>query len=397
MKVVPMNAKEPKPLSPGFAAFRERHQLSIRELSAALGGAAARMSRSTVDRLCRGEAEPRFIERCKPQIIESVTRYLEGKKLTPKQIQTELSSLFTEEVSMIIHRATLPKAAQKFFGLSRDPFTGDPRRVDEVFTSRELDALRDKVEDTINYQGFLVVTGDIGSGKTVLKNRVVDLVDASDGRMRLVWPYFLDMEEVSVSGIVSQILRDFDQVVPHDKLARANKLKQVLKHASEEGIRVALAFDECHRLNDKVLTALKNFWEMLGHRYTKYLGIVMFGQPQFEGRLRELKFREICERIEVVRMPTLTKRAADYLSHRLKVAGGELGALFEPKVVELIARTGATPLQLGNLANQCLLVAFEFGEGKVQVEMLKEKLPALFNDDEPRVRGVRRSGFAIAQ
>jgi type II secretory pathway predicted ATPase ExeA len=113
---------------------------------------------------------------------------------------------------------------------------------------------------------------------------------------------------------------------------------------------------------------------------------VLFGQPQFEGRLRDHKFREICERIEVVPMPSFEKAAWDYVAHRVKLAGGDAEKLFEREAVRLLAKHARTPLALGNLCNTALLKAHKLGARKVLAEILDLK-----DDGEPLVRAVRKA------
>ena len=146
-----------------------------------------------------------------------------------------------------------------------------------------------------------------------------------------------------------------------------------------------LIFDECHHLNDTTLTALKNFWELGTGGYTRFLGVILFGQPQFEARLRDHKFREIVERVEVVQMPSVEKNAWDYVSHRLKAVGGEADKLFEPQAVKALAAQARTPLALGNMANMALVKTYQLSEKKVQAAFVKQA------DGDVRVRAVRAS------
>ena len=367
-------------------AFRVHYMVSYTRLVEVCGGPDNGVCRSTLQRLSGGPArEPRSNRRIKPLIIEGLRRFLSAKGRSAEQIQAELSNIFPlEEVAMIAPRTTLPPEAQKHFGLKRDPFTSDPRARAEVFTTPQLDKILAQVEDAINYQGFVGVAGEIGSGKTVLKRRVMEMAEQSNGRIRLLWPEFFNMDRVHSGSIVSYLLRSFDQVVPADLVARAEKLKHILNDASQSGIRVALGFDECHHLHDRLLTALKNFWEMGTGGYTRFIGVVLFGQPQFEGRLRDHRFREICERIDILRMPPLGKAAGDYLAHRIRVAGGDIDRLFERDAVRLLTKQASTPLAIGNLANASLLKAYQLGEKKVFASFIQK------SDSEPAVLGVRR-------
>lgn len=365
-------------------AFRRQHGLSFNKLWAACGGRLVTTS-NTLMRVCAGAETIHQEQRLKTELSKHLRRFLEARGRTPDETKAEVEKIFGEtEEEMIAQRATLPEEIQRHFGLKRDPFTGDPRSKAEVFTTPQLDRVAGKVEDAINYQGFLVITGEIGSGKTMLKRRVIDTVEKSGGRLRLFWPEFFNMDRVHSGSIVSFLLASFNQTVPGDLVSRAAKLKRVLADANDRGERVAIGFDECHHLDDRLLTALKNFWEM-GVGYDRFVGVVLFGQPQFEGRLRDLKFREICERIEVVQMPSFERAAWDYVAHRVKTAGGDAEKLFEREAVRLLAKHARTPLALGNVCNAALVKAHKLGARKVLAEILDLK------DDEPQVRGIRRA------
>jgi type II secretory pathway predicted ATPase ExeA len=367
-------------------ALRNSLHMSYRQLWCACGGESV-MAPGTMQRICEGGKIVRE-ERVKSDIIPHLRAYLEKLGKIPAEVNELIRRIFNgEDNAMIAPRTTLPTEAQRFFGLRRDPFTGDPRSKNEVFITPQLDKIAGQVEDAINYQGFLVVTGEIGSGKSMLKRRVIDTAENSGGKMKLFWPEFFNMDRVHSGSIVSYLLHSFDQSVPGDLVARAAKLKRILADASADGERVALGFDECHHLHDRLLTALKNFWELGTGGYTRFIGLVLFGQSQFEGRLREARFREICERIEVVRMPSFEKPAWDYIAHRIKYAGGDADKLFEREAVKRLSKQAKTPLALGNLANAALLKAYEMGERKVLAAFIKND----FEDEEPRVRTIRRA------
>jgi type II secretory pathway predicted ATPase ExeA len=364
-------------------AFRQSYNLSYRQLWFACGGKAV-ITQNTVMSICQGGHiyKEQFV---KGRLAEQLRAHLLRMGHTPTQAAELIEKIFNgEEQTMIAPRTTLPADAQKYFGLRRDPFTGDPRSRTEVFTTPQLDKIAAQIEDAINYQGFLVVTGEIGSGKTMIKRRVIENVEKSNGRLRLFWPEFFNMDRVHSGSIVSYLLSSFDQTVPSDLVSRAAKLRRVLASYSEQGVRVALGFDECHHLHDRLLTALKNFWELGSGGYDRYLGVVLFGQPQFEGRLHDEEFREICERLEVVRMPSLEKYAWDYIAHRLKHAGGDADRFFERDAVKRLAKQAMTPLALGNLANAALLKAHSLGERKVLAAFIKDI------DGEPQVRAIAR-------
>lgn len=382
-----MTADDLRKFSAGIAAFRKRFNLSIREMAVACGGAEAGVSKATAERLINGDLNIAYASKIKTAVIQSLSLFLQRRGLSETEVASQLKTISTGEEyqAMISPRTTLPPDVARFFGLRRDPFTSAPRAASEVFTTPALDNIAAQIEDAINYQGFAAVVGDIGSGKSLLKQRTMDTVEKSGGKIRLLWPEFFEMERVQAGAIVSFVLESFDQKPRRSLVAAREQLRHLLAHLNEQGIRVAIGFDECHHLSDTTLSALKNFWELGSGGYQRYLGVVLFGQPLFKSKLNDYRFREIAERVEVIEMPALAKHAWDYVAHRVKTAGGDAEKIFERDAIKRLSEQATTPLALGNLANNALLKAYQLGEQKVLAAFIETK------DGEPRVRSMRRA------
>lgn len=388
---------ESKTLSPAvfgkrLKKFCSRHRIATRQLES-LCGNQKNLSRTTLIRLMNNETRPRFLklhyETMLAKIERGVETFLYNSGLNFAQAETELINLFPDrkEREMIANRCVLPSEAVKFFNLKQDPFDAD--RVpseSELFTNSELDAIAARVKNAVIDQRLLAVIGPVGSGKTSLKIRIArEMFDSPPHEIRLLYPEFFDMNAVSVGSIARYILEEFETKCPADSTARVRKIRELLTSMRNEDVRVALVFDECHRLNDKVLSSLKNFWEMTNGGFDRLLGIILFGQPKFvESTLREVRFREIAERIQVVQMPTMEKSARDYLAHKLAAQGGDINELFDPAAVERICRVAKTPLALGNLTNEALLEAYQLRESKITAAMLN--LPEM-----PQMRSFRKA------
>lgn len=350
--------------------------LSLSKLARLTAKGGRAISKTSLSRLTNGDAPAKLVNDARFVLPDILKDFLTARKLSENQIAQAIGSIFPPcdashvtapeaKETMITARQTLPPNVAAFFGLRRDPFTSDPRQAAEVYTNKRLDVIFQQCVDAVNYQDFVAVIGEIGAGKSILKRRLYDYAENSDGRVRIITPEFFEMGRVGAGSITRALLEAFETKAPSDLVARRNKLNDLLKGLSNEGARVAIAFDECHHLSNSTLTALKNFWELGTGGYTRFLGVVLFGQPKFEARLRDEQFRELTERVTIARMPTLEKTAADYLRHRLSLVGGKLDDLFEPAAVKALTALATTPLALGNVANAALLAAFSRGEKKV--------------------------------
>lgn len=362
-------------------AFMTKHHISVGKLAEICNE--KMLYRSSCHRLRKDQLTTKYYLKVVPILEKKLAAWMVEKKWSPSQMDTELNKLFPhrKERTMIIPRTELIAPAIKFFGLTDDPFDVD--RVpgaNEFFTNNEIDQITSRVCDAVIYKRFFCVVGGVGTGKTSLKIRVHRELNNSKFKVHLIYPEFFDMNAVNVGSIASAVLQEFDVKVPRESTAKVSKIRRLLASMEKDDHRVALVFDECHRLNEKVLISLKNFWEMTNGMRARLLGIVLFGQPRFvEATLRDYKFREIAERVQVVEMPPLAKSAADYLAHKIECVGGDIHQLFEPEAIQRICSVAKTPLSLGNLANAALMRAYE-------IEMPQVKSRDLNLPDSPEYR-----------
>lgn len=353
--------------------FCEAHDISVRKLSTMCDGGRTRFSAATAHRLLHGTTDDAVVERIRPVLAPAFVAFLEDRGYFPGEIEIELSHIFDpkEFTKMIANRCPLSPQAARFHGLDKDPFDVDYLpQPNEIFTNPDIDSVVGRVKDAVLYQRFIAVVGGVGTGKTLLKLRVANELTGIDKKAKLLYPEFFDMEEVTVHGIANRILAELGQKIPQNKEARVSRIREVLTEMQQEGIGVAIVLDEAHRLRDKVISSLKNFWEMTNGRNSRLLGVILFGQPQFvDARLRDIKFKEIRQRVQIIEMPPMTASARDYIAHRIGLAGGSIDALFEDKAVERIAINAASPLAIGNLVNEALTDAFEQEEHRVTVSL----------------------------
>ncbi len=380
-----------------LASFCKRYKISRSQLSELAGGDATGASKSTMQRLLHDEiADADYKAELRKTLAEKLPALLLSRSVSAAEIDRELLQIFDkgEYQPMINQRTILSKNVAAFFGLKdaegkpTDPFSSAPRSRKEVFISSALQDVIDSVIDAIKYQNFLAVTGDIGSGKTVVRSVIEDTISQSS-MTRLIFPETFDMNRVTPANISRAILEEFESShIPNDAVSRAKKVKALLARLYREGTRVGLAFDEGHRLNETTLSALKNFLEMNSGGFQRYLGIVIFGQPSLETTLEEGKFREIYERITIKKMPDFEESALAYLAHRLALAGGDINELFDESALDLIERQAKTPLALGNIVNSALTISKEsFNNRKVIGAAIKTKM---YFASEPKVASMKK-------
>lgn len=378
-----------------FKHFLTDYDLSVRRFSDFCRSTF--ISKSTIQRLTKPEdaaehIQPHYLNRIMPALIQNCQRWMEEIGRPADEINRVLKHVFEEDYeTMICERHKLDPEHLEFFGLDRDPFAleADPRSAEEAYTNKELDRIVRRVEDAVKFQGFLCVVGPVGAGKTNLKSRIADKL-GRQGKTRIFWPRFAEMGKLNAGGIVHFILEELG-LTGRIRLPLAQRqLERQLESLTASGVNFVMGIDEAHRLPDATLTALKNFYELGTGGYEKYLAMVLFGQPSIKQRFEDVNFREIAERVEVVEMPSMAKHAADYIAHRIKLAGGNSERLIAPDAIKAIASQAATPLAIGNLTNKGLITAYKAGERRVLGRFLTK-------DTEPKVRHLKKvAGGGVA-
>jgi type II secretory pathway predicted ATPase ExeA len=364
-----------------LAEFCHEHKIGVRKLADICDGASNCLSKSTADRILHGTIkDPFYLDRLRPVMAQGLAHWLdESQGYAAPEIEELLSHIFEvkEFKSMLHNRSELHLPAQRHFGLSMDPFDVDMiPDVKDLYTTPELDALTQRVKDAVIFSRFMAVIGEVGTGKDMLLNRVrSELAEDPRYKVRLFFPQFFAMDEVNVGAIATYILREFDETPRQSKPDRVRQIKDLLTELYAEDTRVCLVFNECHRLNSKVISSLKNFWELDNGKFSRLIGVLLLGWPKFQTTIRDVSFKEIRQRIRIAEMPkTIQKVKEDtwdwttglgYVKHRLKLAGGNANDLFQPSALDKICQNAATPLELGNLVNEALLATYDKDEPKV--------------------------------
>lgn len=361
-------------LCDGTRAFCERHRISTREFSVLCKGHRNNFSKSAAFRFLQGQITNDAADRLRPIVSAALVNYLESLGCSSTQIEDELSSFINPEeyMKMIANRCILQPEAIRHFNLKFDPFDVDRvPDLDQIFSNDALDAVVSRVKDAVLYQRFVAIIGGVGTGKTLLKMRVAaELEDETQNKVRLLYPEFFDFNELTVANIANAILAELGQVIPNDKARRVSKVKQILTEMQQDGISVALMIDEAHRLADKVISSFKNFWEMTNGRNARLLGVILLGQPSFvESRLRDSRFTEIRQRVQIIDMPKMNGSSRSYIAHRLQLAGGDLDQLFDSASIDRICINAQTPLAIGNLVNAALTSAMHQEESRVTIDL----------------------------
>lgn len=235
-----------------------------------------------------------------------------------------------------------------------------------------LEALHHAVLDD---DGIITVVGEVGSGKTMLCRMLADRLPR--GQVDLV---YLANPSFGPREILHSMVADWGLKVPAGQpLVLSIQAALLERHA--QGRRAVVLIDEAQAMPPESLEEVK-LLSNLETAQRKLLQIVLFGQPELDELLAQPRLRQVRDRVvhRFELQPLNPSEAAAYIDHRLRRAGWQGGALFEPRALhQLVEASGGRIRAIHLLADKALLAAFAQGErqvGRSHVQMAMAEFQA---------------------
>ncbi|MCZ4127732.1 ExeA family protein [Stutzerimonas balearica] len=262
---------------------------------------------------------------------------------------------------------------EAFFGLREKPFALTPNTgflVQLAPYQACLNLLRVALAEG---EGFIKITGEVGTGKTLLCRALLNELDPS--RYQLAWLPNPSLSPLALRQALAHELHvpDVEQLDTHGLLAA---LHARLIELAGEGRSTVLLIDEAQALPVSTLEGLRLLTN-LETEQSKLLQVVLFGQPELDQTLARQDLRQLRQRItfSYALRPLDVADATRYLTERLAVAGYRGEPLFEPSAVRLLVQgSRGIPRVLNILANKCLMAAFGEGSRCVDVRHVRRAL-----------------------
>jgi general secretion pathway protein A len=267
---------------------------------------------------------------------------------------------------------------EDYYGFVEKPFslTPDPRYL---YRSESHANAFDLLQYGIRRrEGFIVVTGDIGTGKTTLCRALLDQLDRRTFTALVLNPF------ISEDDLLRLILQDFG-VVSREEMKRG-RLAAVSRQALIETLnefllsllplraKALLIIDEAQNLPRPIL----EFIRMLSNLETdkeKLLQIVMVGQLNLKDVLRSPELRQLDQRVSIryELRPLAAEETAAYVAHRLTIAGGGALVSFTPKALQSVYKySGGIPRVINLLCDRALLAAYSERAIRVTPDMVRK-------------------------
>lgn len=257
-----------------------------------------------------------------------------------------------------------------FFGLRENPFNGNPDPRYLYFTANTRKALEQLTYGVQNGRGLILLTGEVGTGKTTLVNHLLNWL-----RQRNTPTAFIFNSHLTVNHLLDFILSDFG--VPIDFRLNGNmlmRLKLWLRERHQADEKPVLIVDEAQGLSTEALEEVRLLLNLeVGGQ--KLLQIVLVGQPELEDKLRRPELRQIRQRIEL-RCSTTPLGLAEthsYIAERLRIAGAAGTPIFPTETMDAAhAYSKGTPRVINLLCEHALINAYAEQCAQVPVWAVEE-------------------------
>lgn len=249
------------------------------------------------------------------------------------------------------------------FGLREFPFGITPDTSFIYSADAHQEALNTLLIGLNTGEGFIKITGEVGTGKTLLCRRF--LATLGEDQLVAYLPNPMLEPRIMLIAIAEELglkLQGFDY-----QFHLLKEFNQHLLDMATQGKKVVICIDEAQSMPLESLEALR-LLSNLETEKRKLLQVVMFGQPELDQKLADPAVRQLRQRIVFhYRMPGLKQQeATHYLAHRLRVAGHRDGDVFTPASARRLYRwSNGTPRLVNILAHKSMLLAY--GEGKTRV------------------------------
>ena len=261
------------------------------------------------------------------------------------------------------------KMYTSYFGFDEKPFnvTPDPRFF---FTNPGYqEAYANLLYGIRERKGFLLLTGEVGTGKTTILQRLMEELEST---VRFVFFYNTNL---SFEELLTFICQELGLPVKEsDRLEKIGALNEFLLNQLRNGSTTVLFIDEAQNLKEEVFENLRLLSNLETPR-EKLLQIVLAGQPELEAKLDRNDLRQLKQRIfSQSRLSSLSEQeVAAFIDYRLKAVGSRRNDLFPRDAVREIALySKGIPRLINIICDNALLIAYAASEKKVTADIIKE-------------------------
>lgn len=257
----------------------------------------------------------------------------------------------------------------QYFGLRENPFAlpPDPRYL--YLGVRHQEALAHLMYGITEGGGFVQLTGEVGTGKTMMVRALFDRLPETVDIALVLYPF------LSVHEFIAAICDDLDIALPEGNSLKGmiDALNAYLLENHAKGRRTVLVVDEAHKLSLHVLEQIRLLTNLETTK-EKLLQIILVGQPELNQMLARQDLRQLAQRITArYDLKALTwDECCEYVLHRCRVAGAQM-PLFSRAALRAIYRmSSGIPRLINTLCDRALLGAYSIGKSQVTSALVRK-------------------------
>jgi len=244
---------------------------------------------------------------------------------------------------------------KEFYGLKENPFnvTSDPHFL--YLTKRHKEAFSSLVYGIRERKGFIVITGNIGTGKTTLCRALLNELDAKTKTAFILNPRLSEIQ------FIRAIIEDFGIVIKRNsKIEMIKGLNDFLIKQLTSNNNVVLIIDEAQNLKNNLLEEVR-LLSNLETEKEKLFQIVLVGQPELRTKLADPELEQLQQRISIRyhMLPLDKEEISGYVQHRLSVAGASENVVFEDSAInEIHSYSGGVPRKINIVCDRAMLLGY---------------------------------------
>ncbi len=271
---------------------------------------------------------------------------------------------------------------EKFYGFSEKPFNTTPDSKFFFPSQKHTEALNSLLYAIAEKKGFVVITGEIGSGKTTITRALLNKLDGNT-KAALITNTHLNQKE-----LITQILEELEvEYIPGGKQKLLSQLNAYLIKQLAQDINTVLIIDEAQNLTPKVIEEVR----MLSNLETekeKLIQIILLGQPQLKAKLQNPKLEQFKQRIALYyHLSGLDRGETEaYILHRLKLVSANGVHYFNQKAIDTIyAYSRGIPRLINLISDSALLSGYicdsrQITENIISAAIKERELGDITND-----------------
>ncbi|HVX37977.1 MAG TPA: AAA family ATPase [Gemmatimonadaceae bacterium] len=269
---------------------------------------------------------------------------------------------------------------EQFYGLSDKPFSLTPNPRFVFYSQQYREAEGQLLYGINNREGFMVVTGQPGTGKTTLCRDLIEKLDRDKCQSALIFNPFLNGVEM-----LAALLTEFGVSVPPEASRKdlLDRLNQFLLAQLALGKSCVAIFDEAQHLSPEFLEQIRVL-SNLETDQEKLIQIVLVGQPELLGKIRTPTMAQLDQRVSIrCTLTDLDEQETDrYIHHRLNVAGARGQIRFNPRAVQEIFRAShGVPRLINLICDRALLAGYAAQTRDIEPEHVRKAIAALRGED----------------